>query len=202
MQTSISDTELIIQFQETGDDAIFNQIFKCHEKLLKRLRYKFLNLLNIGISISELEQEILISFFQAVQKYNPERGMKFSTFCYTHIQHDMCDLYGKQCNHYKNITDNNIILSDSDDGETTLDLLSSIPDPQNTHDRYLENDYYNCIREYISSLDPITQTICTDHLVNGLTQRQIAESLNISAMHVNRTIKQFNNQLHQIILEN
>lgn len=203
MQTLImSDTELIQDFQKTCDNATFNKILKQHEKLLKKLRHKFFNLLNLGITIDELEQEILISFYQAVIKFDHTKNCKFSTFCWRHICNDMCDLYGKQCNLYKHIVDNDIIVSDSDDGESALDLLTSIPDPIDIDDKYQENAYYNQIKDYINSLDNVTKAICMAYICNGLTQKQISKQLNISAMYVSRVTKKIDEQLHQIILSN
>ncbi len=172
METSIlSDIALILQFKKNGCNDAFNEILKRYDKLLKKLYHNFFNLLNLGITMDELEQEILISFYGAVQKYNPDRGTKFSTYCWQHINHDLCDLYSKQINQYTHIADNNIVVSDSDDGEATLDLLTSIPDTVSIEDKYQENLYYKEITDYISSLDSVTQDIYIYYLCNGLSQK-------------------------------
>lgn len=78
--TSLDDEQLVVLYQEYGDEEAFNTLFRRYEPLLKRKakRWGSLN----RISPDNIHRNFVYQFWRAVQKYNPDQGASFRTWLY------------------------------------------------------------------------------------------------------------------------
>ncbi|MFQ3548830.1 MAG: SigB/SigF/SigG family RNA polymerase sigma factor [Armatimonadota bacterium] len=68
---------LFAKYRETGDTKVRDQLVAMHQNLVRFLAGKFANR---GEPIEDLTQVGLIGLINAVDRYDPERGTKFSTY--------------------------------------------------------------------------------------------------------------------------
>lgn len=69
--------ELAIRWRDHGDEAAMQKIIVAHEPLLMPLARK---LSGYGVNVDDLVQEGQIGLLLAAKKFEPERGLRFSTY--------------------------------------------------------------------------------------------------------------------------
>lgn len=65
------------EFQETGDQAIRDELIEAHLRLAEHLARRFDNR---GVPLEDLVQVASLGLVKAVERFEPERGLEFSTF--------------------------------------------------------------------------------------------------------------------------
>src|ERR1700722_12853311 len=76
--SSVEDTENLFQrYARTGDPHLRDRLIGAHQKLVRYLAGKFANR---GEPLEDLVQVGMIGLINAVDRYDAERGTKFSTF--------------------------------------------------------------------------------------------------------------------------
>lgn len=68
---------LFDEFRRTGDPSLRNQLIALHENLVRFLAAKFANR---GEPMEDLIQVGMIGLINAIDRFQPERGIKFSTY--------------------------------------------------------------------------------------------------------------------------
>jgi RNA polymerase sigma-B factor len=68
---------LFDQYRETGDRAIRDELIESHLRLAEHLARRFANR---GVALEDLVQVASLGLVKAVERFEPERGLEFSTF--------------------------------------------------------------------------------------------------------------------------
>ncbi|MCU1455479.1 MAG: polymerase sigma factor SigF [Acidimicrobiales bacterium] len=69
--------ERFLAYRRTGDREIRDQLIEAHLRLAEHLARRFANR---GVTIDDLTQVACIGLVKAVERFEPERGLEFSTF--------------------------------------------------------------------------------------------------------------------------
>ena len=69
--------ELFVQFAETRDRAIRDELIEAHLRLAEHLARRFANR---GVALDDLIQVASLGLVKAVERFEPDRGLEFSTF--------------------------------------------------------------------------------------------------------------------------
>lgn len=73
--------ELFRRYKETGDPDAREQLVMSHMNLVRFLANKFKNR---GEPLDDLMQVGYLGLLKAIDRFDPERGLEFTTFCNTH----------------------------------------------------------------------------------------------------------------------
>ena len=69
--------ELFVQFAQTRDRAIRDELIEAHLRLAEHLARRFANR---GVALDDLIQVASLGLVKAVERFEPDRGLEFSTF--------------------------------------------------------------------------------------------------------------------------
>lgn len=66
-----------LRYRETGDRAVRDELIEAHLRLAEHLARRFANR---GVAVDDLVQVASLGLVKAVERFEPERGLEFSTF--------------------------------------------------------------------------------------------------------------------------
>jgi RNA polymerase sigma-B factor len=78
--------ERFVEYRRTGDRALRNQLVQDHMRLAEFLARRFLHR---GEPLDDLRQVALIGLVKAVERFEPDRGLQFSSFATPTIQGEL-----------------------------------------------------------------------------------------------------------------
>lgn len=88
-QTSTED--LWGELKHTNDDEIRHEIVRRHQPLVRYLAEHMARKLPRSVDVDDLIQEGSFGLMDAINKFDPERGIKFKTYCSTRIRGAILD---------------------------------------------------------------------------------------------------------------
>ena len=134
----------------------------------------------------DLRQEGVIGLLRAVDAFDPERGVKFSTFAGVCIDNRMRSVIAK--------ARRAVPVAGEDPSE--LELVSDEPDPESV---FLNKEYFselmNGIRTVLSSAELRAFSLC----VSGMSYRSAAERLGISEKAVDNAMQRARRKIRALI---
>lgn len=83
--------ELWLRYRETGDKRLEDQIVERHQALVRFIAERICRGLPHSIDVDDLIQEGTFGLIDAIGKFDPERGVKFKTYCSTRIRGAILD---------------------------------------------------------------------------------------------------------------
>ena len=145
-------------------------------------KYKHIYKFDPMYSKDDLEQELIITMMKAFGKFDPDRGVKFSTFLYPILNFRCLDLFKK----INNKTKSNFIFQSIDDDEKT-DLLNVISDQDETNKDHniiidqlsLEEDESQFLRLFLSGekLKDIKQSGINVNKIRSSLRKKVDKTL-------------------------
>ncbi len=188
---------LVTQFQEYNDLSAKAELIEHNLRLVmyiaKRFESKKLDLQDL-VSVGS------IGLIKAVDSYKPDKNIKLATYASRCIENEIL-MYLRKVN--KSIND--LSLDDSlagDDDGNSLSLAEVIPDSKQTYDEIELKDQKSYLLQLISNLGERERTImCMRYGLNGydeLTQKEVADSMNISQSYISRLEKKI---LHRLKID-
>lgn len=162
-------------------DKEVESLFKACEKLIEGI------VLNTkkdvdrkGAEFSDLVQAGQIGLYNAINSYNPEKDVIFTTYAGTCIKNKILDYIRGESNFQKNI-----VYQKDDDCE--YDILSNIKDPSKTpEEELIEKEE---IENIMSALNDMEKEIFNLFYVERNPYNVIAKKLNITNKKVDNTIR-------------
>ena len=116
--------EKVLEYQESNNEAILNELFDDHKRLIGSLIWKFRNsAMKVGVDPEDLEQEAWIAFYDAIKKFD-NRGSKFSTFSYIVVKYSLVNLIKKAIQQIPCIAYD----AENEDGWTLGDTIGFVDD--------------------------------------------------------------------------
>ena len=203
--------KLFAQYKETKDPEVRDQLIVSHLNLVRFLASKFKNR---GEPLDDLIQVGTIGLIKAIDRFEPDRGLEFTTYATPTISskiNQVTDDLTKELQRSPSIEeiaqrlDTNVeeILEamESSSAYSSVPLegggsgadgdeTPSIIDQYVTEDEDLAgSDDRIVLDEAIRDFSPREQEIIRMRFVEGLTQVEIAEKLNISQVQVSRLLR-------------
>lgn len=83
--------EIWRRFKETGDDGLRSQLVERYRPVLRYIAERICATLPKSVDVDDLESEGLFGLYDAIEKFDPERGFKFKTYCSQRIRGAILD---------------------------------------------------------------------------------------------------------------
>ena len=90
-QPQATTEELWVQYAQTKDTSIQSEIVARHQPLVRYLAEHMARKLPRSVDVDDLIQEGSFGLMDAIKKFDPERGIKFKTYCSTRIRGAILD---------------------------------------------------------------------------------------------------------------
>ncbi len=152
--------------------------------------------LNSGIAYDELASIAMVGYAKALNKYDTEREVKFSTYAINCIKNEILFFLRKEKKHMKNNISMNMELSVDKNGNSLQleDIISKEDlDVKSLEDMIIDEDNKQILLKALKHLLPREQYIITYRygLDRGIvkTQKQIAETILMSQANVSKIEK-------------
>lgn len=196
-----AEQELVKAFQEENDLSAKAKLIEHNLRLVmyiaKRFESKKLNLEDL-VSVGS------IGLIKAVDSYKLDKNIKLATYASRCIENEIL-MYLRKVNKTLNDMSLDDILAGDDDGNN-LTLGETIPDPKPAYENIeLENEK-KYLLQCIQTLNEREKRImCMRYGLNGfdeLTQKEVADSMNISQSYISRLEKKILNKLHHQMINN
>ena len=189
----MTNEELVLQFKKTKDEKYFNELFKRNESLINKVLYKRLEFNQIVISREDMYSQCLFGFVKAVNNFEVDKNIKFSTFATLAMDNEIKVLY-RTINMQKRICDYAIIPIHSyiTKDDSTLTIEETISDEyglgyvlSNYTIESDENELYRKLSKKLSRFQVETLKLLNE----GLSQKDIAIRMNKSHQNVSASVK-------------
>lgn len=187
----MSNEELVLQFQN-GED-VFDQLLDknigwIRKRAHKHSRYSL-------YEYHDLENYFIYLLYMTVDKYNPERGVKFITFFSNVIEKRFATMVTKAG--YVNVErltlslNNNPVMAS---GDETVEFLDTLPSPHGnvSEMRELEETIRTIL---VESMTPKGATIALRYFIDGVNTEELAREYGVTREATSKQVRKARNIL-------
>ncbi len=150
MQGEYNDFELVSLAQEFNEDAI-DILYRKYLPLIHKTCYRYFHMLDgRGLDFSDIMQECLLAFYEAIQFFRDGEDVCFYTFLMICMENKMVSMVRKACNEKSQILNDAVSLDKEfvDDEKNTLSNLL-INDDDNPEKVILEDEVFSSLFQKI-----------------------------------------------------
>lgn len=195
------ESELVMAFQEHNDISAKSELIEHNLRLVMYIAKRFENK---KLDMQDLVSVGSIGLIKAVDSYKPDKNIKLATYASRCIENEIL-MYLRKAN--KSIND--LSLDDtlsSDDEGNNLTLGEIIPDSKIAYDEIELKDQKSYLIQSISKLNDREKLIMSMRYgLNGhkeLTQKEVADYMNISQSYISRLEKKILHKLKREMQKN
>ena len=190
-----NDYELVSLAQEKNEEAINVLHEKYKDLIYSRAKKVFYCLKNKGLELSDVIQEAMIGFEEAINGYNQDDKALFYTFAMVCVDRQLKTLVLKH-NRDKYKILNEAITLDSDDENSLYNLLSDDITPES---EFFSKEEANNI--YLKLKDSLTEfeELVFDLKVQGCSYDEISDILAIDSKDIYNAVTRIRNKAYKII---
>lgn len=176
------------------------------EENVKLVYYVVNSYLSTNISQDELQSVAFLGYAKALDRFENDRGVKFSTYAINVMKNEILFFLRHETKHRRNGISMNFALSKDEFGRDLL--IEDTIDPQEDDEKSLEdmavlNEYGKILHEIIAELPDKERYILTYRfgLAGGVikTQREIAEVIDMSQANVSKIEKNIIDKMRKIM---
>ena len=195
------ESTLVMLFQNNADLSAKSKLIEHNLRLVMYIAKKFEN---NRLDMQDLVSVGSIGLIKAVDSYKLDKNIKLATYASRCIENEILMFLRKA-----NKSINDLSLDDgllNDEEGNNLSLGEMIPDDKSITDEMELNDQKIYIINAIKQLNDREQKImCMRYGLNGydeLTQKEVADTMNISQSYISRLEKKILNKLKKDMLKN
>lgn len=197
----LNDYELVSIAQELNEDAI-NLLYEKYQPLINKKSRKFIKYLrNKGIELSDLIQDCIVGFEEAIKNFNPNDDVSFYTFANICMDRRlMSELTRQNRDKYKFL--NEALPLENDYAEES-NLIDFIQDNSNNPELTLLSEE-NINELYINISDELTdlEDLVLKLKVQGFTYKEIADILDKDEKSIDNAVQRIKQKLKILINKN
>jgi RNA polymerase sigma factor (sigma-70 family) len=161
----------IVRAAQQGDQEACREIIeRLHRPMIATI-YRFLGS-RYRNEVEDIAQDVFLKVFRAIERFDPERGVKFTTWVYTFIRNHCFDL------HKKKRLPTQSLQAGRDEGEADLDLPD--PDAPRPGVGIETTELGSKIEEALASIGEDQRMVFVLREYEGLDYRAIAEVMDVS----------------------
>lgn len=156
--------------------------------LANKLAYEKKRNLPNFIDVEDLKSAAYLGLVEAASRFDPSRGIAFSTFAYRRIFGAIQDYLREQG--WLKRGDSTKVLS--------LDLVDNDSDDfalKDTIEAKPADDTEECFEVIASNLDEQAQSILRHYFIDEFSMKEVGEKFGISESRISQLIKQYKNQI-------
>lgn len=195
------ESSLVLSFQNNADISAKAKLIEHNLRLVMYIAKKFEN---NRLDMQDLVSVGSIGLIKAVDSYKLDKNIKLATYASRCIENEILMFLRKA-----NKSINDLSLDDglvNDEEGNSLSLGEMIPDDKLLSEEMELNDQKKYILNAIQQLnDRERRIMCMRYGLNGydeLTQKEVADSMNISQSYISRLEKKILNKLKKDMLKN
>ena len=197
------DEELIILVKESNEaatDVLYNKYYYIIPLIIKKYR----NILySLEIDMHELTEEAIITLINAITSYSSNKTANLKTYINLCIERKIRSIISKKKNDKTNLQDNALSLDYNykEDYQTLKNFISD--NNKNNPETLLtqEENYIKFIQIIEQNLSK-KEKIVLEQLLNGLSNKEISEILDIDYKKINNTISRIRKKISNVIQNN
>lgn len=190
-----NDYELVSMAQEHNELAI-NVLHEKYNKIIYNKSRKVYNLLkDKGLELSDVIQEAMIGFEEAIMGYNQDDSAIFYTFACLCIDRQLKTLIVKQGRDKHKILNEAITLECEDD----LNLYNVVSDDVTPETELINKEEENSLHDKI--VDILTELECSvfELKIKGFNSKEISDVMNIEIKDVYNAVDRIKNKINKIL---
>lgn len=199
---TINDYELISIAQELNEDAI-KLLHDKYTPLINKKCCKYIKYLhNKGVELDDLIQECMISFEEAIHKFNPKDNVSFYTFASLCIDRQLINVLNKQ-NRAKHKILNEAIPLETFENNDNTNLIELIQDNSNNPELELltGEDFNDLCTNIIKELTFLEE--CVFKLkIQGFSYKEIADILDKDDKSIDNAIQRIKVKIKSLMNKN
>lgn len=160
-----------------------SEVFKQFKNFLYKTAHKW----SVQYDIDDLVQVAGIGLIKAYNSYDAGKGILFMTYLATIVNNEI-RMYNRKNKKHIGVKSLDCSVKEDKDGNsmTIMDLIS---DDTDYEEMAIQNVNKSQLYVLLEHLKPEEKIIVKYRFIDGLTQRQIAEKLNITQSYVSRLVK-------------
>lgn len=198
--TELNDYELVSLSQEKNEDAINILYKKYYPIIVNKAKKKYPYLANKGIELSDLIQESLIGFEEAINDFNEKDNVTFYTFANICIDRQLKTEIKKLDRKKNKILNEAIPLEIINDTGETSNLIDYIKDdfanPElDLLDNENLNNLWNKINEFLTTMEKKVLL----YRLEKYSYDEISVMLNVNKKSIDNAIQRIRNKMGKII---
>jgi len=181
---------IIYKFSKEGDKTIYNteEKEKITEDNYKLIHYVCNNFNNGKISYAELVSNAQFGFVKALNAFDIDKGIKFSTFAIACMNNEMFALFRKEKKELEHYNLDNIIFQNEDGKDTTLkDVIADVT--KNVEEEIINKDEHRLLYKAIDNLKKNERIAVIEYYFKEKNQAEIAKILDITQASVHNLLK-------------
>ena len=195
-----NDNELIALAQSRTPEAVHASevLFSRHTALVKAI---ILKVTKWGLTITkypelnqELYQEACLAFIEAIQIFDSTRGVKFTTFAWIYIYHNLQTFLRKELSYLRSIDlsqlNDTFVLRDGLSEDQSGDDMLVIPVVEPGFDEVESDQINQQVDEFLAVLSPRQQAYIRKVFWGSLSKSEVARCDNVSPTMVRKVIGQ------------
>lgn len=190
-----NDYELVSMAQEHNEFAI-NVLHEKYKKIIYNKSKKVYNLLkDKGLELSDVMQEAMIGFEEAIMGYNQDDNALFYTFACICIDRQLKTLIVKQGRDKHKILNEAITLECEDD----INLYNVISDDVTPETELINKEEENSLHDKI--VDILTELECSvfELKIQGFSYKEISDVLDIEIKDIYNAVDRIKNKINKIL---
>ena len=187
---------LVLKYQkgQVSFEEVYQQCCAMVHKEARRWNIK-------GLEYEDKVSILLEAFLESCERYDGQRGLKFSTFCISHLRYVIRDHWRKatQLSSSKYLVMSiEGRISPRDQAIFEAGLIQVAPD---AHQAFLDREIENLVLNSLPLIQEPAQSFVRHYLFEDMTKAEIAAAYNRSAQniqyHINQALKVIRTQLIQ-----
>lgn len=188
-----NDYELVSLAQENNDDAI-DLLHKKYKKLIyNKSKKTYYCLRNRGLELSDVIQEAMIGFEEAIRGYNQDDNALFYTFAMLCVDRQLKSLVLKH-NRDKHKFLNEAITLDNDDDLYNM-LSNDITPETEFFSKEEANDMYNKLKDCLTEFEELVFEL----KIQGCSYKEISEILDVDSKDIYNAVSRIRVKAGKII---
>ncbi len=190
MMDEYNDYELVYYAQEYNEDAINILYFKYLPIIEKISRIYYRLSCNKGLELSDIKQECLLAFYDAIHLYHEQEEASFYTFVKTCMENRLISFLRKQSNYKSQILNEAISLDYSMDEYGDDSILNYIEDRELNPERLLldEQSYQEIYHKIVDKLSFLEEIVLKLRIQN-FNYKEIASIIDKDEKSIDNAIQ-------------
>lgn len=193
--------ELVNKYQSTNDAGAKAELIEHNLRLVMYIAKKFEN---NKLDMQDLVSVGTIGLIKAVHSYKADKNIKLATYASRCIENEILMFLRKANKSINDLSLDDTLVNDEDGNNLTLGEI--IPDEKKAYDEIELEDEKSYLITAINTLnDREKKIMCMRYGLNGceeMTQKEVADSMNISQSYISRLEKKILHKLKRDMNKN
>lgn len=179
----IIDNEALLPHRD--DPEVRNKLIMHNLRFVRNIANKF------DAYDEDIMSEGMIGLMKAIDKFDPEKGKKFTTYAHAYVSGAIMDYYNRLAYDHPGEFSANTILTSMYDPEYEEEFIDTIIDDHDMEEQMINEHDHNTkmayVRQYLTRLSDKDREVF-DMYISGMSQNEIKDHFNVSRESIRKSI--------------